>query len=176
MLNIVEGNLVDLNIPVGTMTLAEQTRNVVFNGNLNASGEVGTTGSIHESRVFYTDALGTPGTEVTGATNLNTPIFVSDGAGGFVQAFDGSATSITVSGVEKGGKDLGTAVFDIEAGTTFDDYISFLDEYMGNCGDIVDNMCCVGAPEKRSSASELIKMLSKMASSKLKRKRSLVPR
>ena len=129
--NIVEGNLVDLNIPVGTMTLAEQTRNVVFNGNLNASGEVGTTGSIHESRVFYTDALGTPGTEVTGATNLNTPIFVSDGAGGFVQAFDGSATSITVSGVEKGGKDLGTAVFDIEAGTTFDDYISFLDEYMG---------------------------------------------
>ncbi|MBQ72725.1 MAG: hypothetical protein CMJ67_07440 [Planctomycetaceae bacterium] len=129
--NIVEGNLVDLNIPVGTMTLAEQTRNVVFNGNLNASGEVGTTGSIHESRVFYTDALGTPGTEVTGATNLNTPIFVSDGAGGFVQAFDGSATSITVSGVEKGGKDLGTAVFDIEAGTTFDDYVAFLDEYMG---------------------------------------------
>ncbi|MBC03953.1 MAG: hypothetical protein CMJ34_11735 [Phycisphaerae bacterium] len=129
--NIVEGNLVDLNIPVGTMTLAEQTRNVVFNGNLNASGEVGTTGSIHESRVFYTDASGTPGTEVTGATNLNTPIYVSDGAGGFVQAFDGSATSITVSGVEKGGKDLGTAIFEIEAGTTFDDYVAFLDEYMG---------------------------------------------
>ena len=129
--NIVEGNLVDLNIPVGTMTLAEQTRNVVFNGNLNASGEVATTGSIHESRVFYTDPTGAPGTEVTGATNLNTAIYVSDGAGGFVQAFDGSATTITVSGVEKGGKDLGTAVFDIEAGTTFDDYVDFLDEYMG---------------------------------------------
>lgn len=129
--NIIEGNLVDLNIPVGTMTLAEQTRNVVFNGNLNASGEIATTGSIHESRVFYTDALGTPGTEVTGATNMNTPIYVSDGAGGFVQAFDGSATSITVSGVEKGGKDLGTAIFEIEAGTTFDDYVAFLDEYMG---------------------------------------------
>ena len=146
--NIVEGNLVDLNIPVGTMTLAEQTRNVVFNGNLNASGEIATTGSIHESRVFYTDALGTPGTEVTGATNLNTPIYVSDGAGGFVQAFDGSATSITVSGVEKGGKDLGTAVFDIEAGTTFDDYIAFLDEYMG-----LDSSAIGGASDLNGSVA-----------------------
>ena len=129
--NVIEGNLVDLNIPVGTMTLAEQTRNVVFNGNLNASGEVATTGSIHESRVFYTDPLGTPGTEVTAATNLNDPIYVSDGAGGFVQAFDGSATEITVAGVEKGGKDLGTAVFDITPASTFADYMSFLDEYLG---------------------------------------------
>lgn len=129
--NIVEGNLVDLNIPVGTMTLAEQTRNVVFNGNLNASGEVATTGSVHESRVFYTDPLGTPGTEVTAATNLNVPIYVSDGAGGFVQAFDGSATTLTIDGVEKGGKDLGTATFDIEAGSTFGDYVAFLDEYLG---------------------------------------------
>lgn len=129
--NIVPGNLVDLNIPVGTLTVAEQTRNVVFNGNLNASGEVATTGSVHESRVFYTDPLGTPGTEVTGATNLNDPIYVSDGAGGFVQAFDGSATTITVSGVEKGGKDLGTAVFEIDPDSTFEDYIAFLDEYMG---------------------------------------------
>ena len=129
--NIVEGNLVDLNIPVGTMTLAEQTRNVVFNGNLNASGEVATTGSVHESRVFYTDPLGAPGTEVTAATNLNVPIYVSDGAGGFVQAFDGSATTLTIDGVEKGGKDLGTATFDIEAGSTFGDYVAFLDEYLG---------------------------------------------
>ena len=129
--NVIEGNLVDLNIPVGTMTLAEQTRNVVFNGNLNASGEVATTGSIHESRVFYTDPLGTPGTEVTAATNLNDPIYVSDGAGGFVQAFDGSATEITVAGVEKGGKDLGTAIFDITPSSTFADYMSFLDEYLG---------------------------------------------
>ncbi len=127
--NVVDGNLVELNIPVGTMTLAEQTRNVIFNGNLNASGEVATTGSVHESRVFYTDPAGT--TPVTGTDLLSGNIWVSDGAGGFVQAFDGSATTITVGGVEKGGKDLGTAEFQITGTTTFDDYITFLDEYLG---------------------------------------------
>ncbi|MEE2972526.1 MAG: flagellar hook-basal body complex protein [Planctomycetota bacterium] len=127
--NVVDGNLVELNIPVGTMTLAEQTRNVIFNGNLNASGEVATTGSVHESRVFYTDPAGT--TPVTGTDLLSGNIWVSDGAGGFVQAFDGSATTITVGGVEKGGKDLGSAEFQITGTTTFDDYVTFLDEYLG---------------------------------------------
>ena len=127
--NVVDGNLVELNIPVGTMTLAEQTRNVIFNGNLNASGEVATTGSVHQSRVFYTDPAGT--TPVTGTDLLSGNIWVSDGAGGFVQAFDGSATTITVGGVEKGGKDLGTAEFQITGTTTFDDYVTFLDEYLG---------------------------------------------
>ena len=39
--NVIEGNLVPLNIPVGTLTLAESTQEVVFNGNLNASGDIG---------------------------------------------------------------------------------------------------------------------------------------
>jgi flagellar hook protein FlgE len=43
--NIQEGTLVPLNIPVGTMTLAQATQNVRFSGNLNASGAVATTGS-----------------------------------------------------------------------------------------------------------------------------------
>ena len=127
--NVIEGNLVELNIPVGTMTLAEQSRNVVFNGNLNASGEVATTGSVHESRVFYTDPAGT--VPVTGSDLLSGTIYVSDGAGGIVEAFDGSATTITLSGAEKGGKDLGTAVFEITGTTDFDDYVAFLDEYLG---------------------------------------------
>src|SRR5688572_3035597 len=52
--NIIEGNLVELNVPIGTMTLAEATQNVVFNGNLNASGTAATTGSIHANSPFYT--------------------------------------------------------------------------------------------------------------------------
>ncbi len=142
--NVIDGDLVELNIPVGTMTLAEQTRNVIFNGNLNASGEVATTGSVHSSRAFYTDAAGT--TPITAATDLTaTDIYVSDGAGGFTLAFEAATmaagdSSITINGVEKGGKDLGTATFAISAtpvdgtdgyGTTFGDYIAFLDEYLG---------------------------------------------
>ena len=127
--NIIEGNLVELNIPVGTQTLAEQTNNVIFNGNLNASGEVATTGSIHTSRAFFTDAGGT--TPIDATTSMSTPIWVSDGAGGFVQAFDGTATSLTIAGVEKGGKDLGSATFQIGPATTFGDYVDFLDNYLG---------------------------------------------
>ncbi len=142
--NVIDGDLVELNIPVGTMTLAEQTRNVIFNGNLNASGEVATSGSVHTSRAFYTDAAGT--TPVTAATDLTaTDIYVSDGAGGFTLAFEAATmaagdSSITIAGVEKGGKDLGAATFAISAtavegtdgfGTTFGDYVAFLDEYLG---------------------------------------------
>ncbi|MCH2162594.1 MAG: flagellar hook-basal body complex protein, partial [Phycisphaerales bacterium] len=139
--NIVDGNLVELNIPVGTQTLAEATRNVLFNGNLNASGDVATTGSVHTTRAYYTDPEMTiPADPTTDLTT--TTIYMSDGADGSVIAFDHTAPdrSITISGVEKGGKDLGTATFAISAGavegtddfgTTFQDYIDFMDEYLG---------------------------------------------
>jgi flagellar hook protein FlgE len=130
--NVIEGELVGLNIPVGTMTVAEATRNVLFNGNLNASGEIATTGSIHESRAYFSDsALTIP---VTAGTDMgSSDIYISDGAGGSSLAFDSAATnrSITLSGVEKGGKDLGSMTFAIEAGTTFQDFMNFIDDYMG---------------------------------------------
>ncbi|MBL9147454.1 MAG: flagellar hook-basal body complex protein [Phycisphaerae bacterium] len=139
--NIVDGTLVELNIPIGTLTLAEATRNVVFNGNLNAAGSVGTTGSVSTSRAMYTDAgLTTP---ITGAVDLTTTdIYVSDGAGGSVLAFDGSTNPkiITMAGVEKGGKDLGTKSFAFSAtpvagtdgnGTTMADYTAWLEDVLG---------------------------------------------
>ena len=139
--NVVDGNLTELNIPVGTQTLAEATRNVLFNGNLNASGDISTSGSVHTTRTYYTDAAMT--TPATPATDLSTTtVWMSDGAGGSVVAFDSASAdrSITISGVEKGGKDLGTATFSISAvpvdgsddfGTTFQDYMDFMDEYLG---------------------------------------------
>jgi len=42
---LVEGQLVDLTVPIGTLTLAEATKNVNFSGNLRADGTVATTGS-----------------------------------------------------------------------------------------------------------------------------------
>jgi flagellar hook protein FlgE len=139
--NIVEGNLVELNVPLGTLTLAEATQNVTFNGNLNASGTVGTTGSVHESRAFYRDNAGA--TAIDGTEDLTTDdIYVSDGAGGYTLAFDASVNPkiITVSGVEKGGKDLGshtfafssTAVTGADAfGTTMNDYTAWLTDVLG---------------------------------------------
>ena len=138
-----QGNLVELTIPVGTMTLTEATRNVIFNGNLNSSGTAATTGSIHNNRAFYTDAglttlLAADTIDLTVAGN---DLYIDDGAGGSSLAIDGGAgTVLTVSGVEKGGKDLGTHSFAFSAtavagvddfGTTLADYMDFLKSVLG---------------------------------------------
>jgi flagellar hook protein FlgE len=140
---IIEGNLVELNIPVGTQTVAEATRNVIFNGNLNASGTVATTGSTHVNRDFYTDA-GLTTLLNTATFDLTVPgndLYIDDGAGGSFLALEGGAgTIMTLSGIEKGGKDLGehtfafsnTAVDGADAfGATLQDFIDFLDEVLG---------------------------------------------
>ncbi|MBT8486485.1 MAG: flagellar hook-basal body complex protein [Phycisphaerales bacterium] len=146
--NIVEGNLVPLNIPVGTLTLAEASRNVVMSGNLNASGMVPTTGSVHETRAFFFDAGLTPGMELnTDLYDLTVPgndLYIDDGAGGSFLALEGGSDAvITFSGVEKGGKDLGTKTFaftdaataatlGVDAfGSTIADYMAFLDRALG---------------------------------------------
>jgi flagellar hook protein FlgE len=143
--NIVEGNLVELNIPVGTLTLAEATRRVTFNGNLNASGDVATTGSVHTSAAMYSTAA--LDVEMTGNEDLTaggTDLYVSDGAGGSTLAIEGgSNTIITISGVEKGGKNLGTFTFGFmdaataaargvdSFGSTINDFLSFLEDIFG---------------------------------------------
>lgn len=142
---VVEGNLVELNIPVGTLTLAEATRNVVFNGNVNASGTVASTGSIHTTRAFYTDAglttlLNTANYDLTNPANQ---LWIDDGAGGSYLALQGDDPGpiITMSGIEKGGKDLGEHTFQFTTGaapdgvdatgTTLQDYLDWLDEVLG---------------------------------------------
>ena len=144
--NVIEGALTDLNIALGTLTLAESTRNVDFNGNLNVSGVVSTGGSFETSRAFYTDPGLAMIAEMTGTENLadgSTDLYISDGAGGSSLALSGGMNAtITVSGVEKGGKDLGTATFAFttdaaiiatvdDSGTTMNDFLDFLDEYLG---------------------------------------------
>ena len=149
--NIITGTLQDINIPLGTLTLAEATRNVNFNGNLNSSGVVTTGGSVTDTRAFFTTFALTLGTELDGAiddlsepsTGLGVDLYISDGAGGSFLAIEGGADAIvTITGVEKGGKDLGTATFAFttdagviatvdDSGTTMDDFLDFLDEYLG---------------------------------------------
>ena len=139
--NVIEGDLVALSVPVGTLTLAEASRNVIFNGNLNASGTVGSTGSVHQGRAWFTDAAMT--IPATSATNLTTEdVWMSDGAGGSVLAFDSSTNpkTLTLSGVEKGGKDLETHAFAFSAsavagtdgfGTTLGDFTAYLEDILG---------------------------------------------
>jgi flagellar hook protein FlgE len=151
-LNLVEGNLVEMNIPVGTMTLAESTRNVTFNGNLNASGPVASGGSEHATRTFFIDDDGdpttppalpeTPATDVADLTSGADHLWIEDGAGGHFLALESGADAIvTVSGIEKGGKDLGTHSFQFTAGAPapgveatgaqMSDFIQWLEDVLG---------------------------------------------
>jgi flagellar hook protein FlgE len=164
--NLVEGNLVELNIPVGTLTLAEQSDNVIFSGNVNASGEIASTGSTHETRAFFTDPAGT--TPITAATDLlTTDIYVSDGAGGFTIAFDSSepGRSITLEGIEKGGKDLGSATFAISGsavegtdafGSTFGELISFFDEYLGTDSSAIGGSSDLGGSVEINANGQIV--------------------
>ena len=142
---IVSGALVDLNIPVGLLTLAEATRNVNFSGNLNASGVVATTGSVHESRAFFTDSMlsmAMLGTE--DLTMAGTDLYISDGASSFFLAIEGGSQAIiTISEAEKFGTDLGTHTFGFmtaaeaaaagvdDFGSTMNDFLVFMDQVMG---------------------------------------------
>jgi flagellar hook protein FlgE len=145
--NIITGSLVDLNIPLGTLTLAEATRAVTFNGNVNASGVVASTGSVMETRAFFTDALLTPGNEMVGTedlTVLGNDFYIDDGAGGSFLALEGGRQAIiTVTTVEKGGKDMGTHTFGFMSaaqaatngvdafGTDMSDFNAFVDQILG---------------------------------------------
>jgi flagellar hook protein FlgE len=139
--NVEDGNLVPISIPVGTLTLAEATRNVTFNGNLNAAGSVATVGSVFTGQAMFSDAALT--TPITAATDLTTTtVYVSDGLGGSTLMFDPLVNPkvITMAGVEKGGKTIEPRSFAFSGasvagaadfGTTFGDFMTFVEDVLG---------------------------------------------
>ncbi len=127
--NVQTGTLQDLTIPVGNLTIAEATRNVSFSGNLNAAGDVGTSGSL---TTF--DPLLALGTAVPPPAN---PPF-SDSTTRLVDIDDGSGSpmfvngqSILLSGAEKNGARLPDATLPIDNTTTIADYMAFLEQSLG---------------------------------------------
>lgn len=145
--NITPGVLNTLQIPLGSLTIAEATRNANFEGNLNASGPVSNGGSVHETRAMFTTAALTGGTEAVGTEDLTVvgnDLYISDGAGGSFLALEGGTdTVITIEGIEKNGQAITSKTFaftdavtaatlEVDAfGSTLDDFTSFLDEYLG---------------------------------------------
>jgi flagellar hook protein FlgE len=124
---VIPGALEDLTIPIGSLTLAEATRNVRFTGNLNAAGDVPTQGSL-----ISLDALTRIGGAVAGialeAATLLTDI--ADPAAPAAPLFaDGQ--SIELSGATKGSKTIERAAFDIDATSTVQDFMNFLTAALG---------------------------------------------
>jgi flagellar hook protein FlgE len=115
--NVVTGTLENIEIPLGSLTVAEATSNVQFSGNLNADGDQATQGSLHR----FAALTHSGGTAVTGAELMT--------------AVDGGVFAvgdvITISGVERGQKTMPDASFTVGAASTLDDYAAFLEEALG---------------------------------------------
>ncbi|MFG0330951.1 MAG: flagellar hook protein FlgE [Phycisphaerales bacterium] len=124
---VIPGALVDMTIPVGSMTLAEATRNVRFTGNLNSSGAEGVNGSQSDFAAL---------TVLTGVVSNNPPFAdattlltdLDDGSGSAMFAV---GESIRVSGAEKGGRTLDDAEYAVTAASTVTDFMNFLEEALG---------------------------------------------
>lgn len=133
--NVIAGVTQDINIPLGSLTVAQATRNVNLAGNLNASGTTATAGSITSSQAMFDISGGTPSvTPATAATALTD--LSSDGTAPLFA----TGNVITLQGAEKGGKALSSFTFEVGPtnttgsdanGTTFDDLRAFFEDVMG---------------------------------------------
>lgn len=131
--NILTGQLVPINIPVGKQTIAEATRNIALVGNLNKDGDVPTQGSIIDLMGTATAGFSQIGGGFIDSTTLLSSIEDPDLPGSGTAAF---AAGQTISfrgtnGASRGGTDLSDAELDITATTTVQDYMDFLASTIG---------------------------------------------
>lgn len=128
--NLVPGVLTDLTIPLGAISQARATQNGDFIGNLDASGAVGTQGSIVNSAQFVSDGVGTPANAATAMNNLRL-------AGDPATVLFANGDTITVTGVSKGplggGRELADATFTVgDPGmVTMGDFAAWLEDALG---------------------------------------------
>lgn len=118
-MNVIQGPLQPIRVPLGELSIAEATTRVQLAGNLNADGDVATSGS-----VLTFAPLEAGGNPITGATLLTaidgvpaSPIALND--------------TITIDGAMRDGKVLPTQTFTVEATSTVEDLLNFLTAAMG---------------------------------------------
>ena len=136
--NIIDGALVNLNIPVGSMTIAEATRNTHLSGNLNADGDLPTHGSRTRLGATETDGFGVISTatvppdagHVLETTSLLTEIEDPLLPGTDTPLF-GEGQIIQITEAEKGTKALPSAQLALTTATTIADLIAFFNDALG---------------------------------------------
>ncbi len=130
--NVLEGQVGDITVPVGSLTLAEATRNVRFDGNLNANGDVAMQGTLINTTPLFDPNQGSGFADVA---SLLTDL--EDGGG---TALFSAGDTITIRGAAKGGSTLPDHTFEVGAsnttgsdafGTTLGDFANFLNAMFG---------------------------------------------
>ncbi len=119
---LIPGAVVDVQIPVGTLTAAAATGSVALDGTLDSSGIVATQGTIVQSQILH-DALAAP---ITGATALTDVRNV----GGAAMLVNGDV--ISIDGIKRGGRDVPHESFTVgTTGVTVNDFLAWMDDALG---------------------------------------------
>ncbi|MBM4108079.1 MAG: flagellar hook-basal body complex protein [Phycisphaerae bacterium] len=136
--NVVRGQLRPMNIPLGSLSIAEATQNVHLSGNLNAGGSLPTRGAL-------IDLMGTATAGLSAVAGASPP----PGAGNVLEAatrlvdvedpqLPGSGTplfvagqTILITGAERGGRLLPDARLTVAATTTVQELMDFLSVALG---------------------------------------------
>ena len=118
--NIIAGNLVDIEIPIGGLTKAEATRTAALSGNLNSGGDLSTGGNVINSNIELFEAGG-PITGATLLTNVEDATATPQYAVGDVIRLEGS----------RGGRNQTPVELEVTAATTVQDLMSMFDHGLG---------------------------------------------
>lgn len=123
--NIDRSALVDLKIPMGTLTVAEATTEARFTGQLNAAGAL----PVHGSQTTLNQLFLRSGAVASTLDNttLLTDLSDSSGGAGIFQA----GQSLKVTGARKGTQIIADQSFAITATSTVDDLMTFLTQSLG---------------------------------------------
>jgi flagellar hook protein FlgE len=128
--NVVRGDLEPVNLPVGQMTIAEQSRVATFSGNLRANGSVPTTGAEITLSGDATNGLvligGGPALAGSLMTQIEDPALPGSGTPLYAVGHE-----IRISGATKGGRAIPDASLTIGAGTTVQDVMTFIQTTLG---------------------------------------------
>lgn len=124
--NVVPGIVGNINIPVGTMTLAEATQTVRVGGNLNSGGSVPTHGSLTTFAALAALPTASPAPGPGNALETNTRLVDIEDPTSAGNPMLGSGVVIKVTGAKKGTQSAPDAMFTVTPTSTVQDYLNFL--------------------------------------------------
>lgn len=122
--NLVPGVLADINVPLGSVTIASPTSQVRMDGDLSAASAIATQGSVNVSQALVNGgAAAVAGdtllTDVRSAAAAGTPLWIK-------------GDTITIRGVERGDRELPQAEFIVgETGNTLQEFADWLEGALG---------------------------------------------
>jgi flagellar hook protein FlgE len=123
---IVPGLLKDINIPVGTMTLAEATKTIRVGGNLNSGGAVPTHGSLTNFAALHALPTAAPAPAPGDMLETTTRLVDIEDPTTPGNPMLGAGETIKITGAKKGTQDVADATFTVTATSTVQDYLTFI--------------------------------------------------